>query len=548
MQPALKEDGILDESTNYGFIKTIRKALWIAYFASALFQTIFFSELTNLAVVAMIGVGWLLYSGMFLRGTLFRAFTFSSFVLFGFATTHILFPLVFTTMEGKPVTYNLEYPEQVFLHSLAALVVLFFSFAIYRILAERTYQKSFSIMEAAGFFTPPSDLQLWIMGSIGAASMYYVFFAAPDVGRSVTGSPIDKLIQSLMPLTYAPYLMLCGPLYGRRATNVTRHLVPLAIFTAALFALSLGRSSTGAFMFGFTSVAFAYLVGAIVGIFRPKFFTFKNAILAVLGIWLLVGPLADLRTAMVIVRGEKTEIPAEILLLRTLEAYNDKEAIRQRRADDAGAGILDPDWDERYLDNVFTARFANVKFNDLSLGRAAVLDEYDPAMLDFAYSYFIGSLPDPVIKFFNFDVDKEFAYSISVGDFIYLNTGGQGTPEGFRVGHWAGIGMATYGYWYLAILGVGMIPVFYLFDKFQGRKRPSQELGKNGEAKSRYSFCGLLALTTTFQFLQFESVTMIGVFLIRGWLQIVFLYMIVYHLSRIINGVNLRRFKWSSAT
>jgi hypothetical protein len=301
-------------------------------------------------------------------------------------------------------------------------------------------------------------------------------------------------------------------------------------------------------MFGFTSVAFSYLLGAFIGIYQPKFFTARNVILASFGIWLLVGPLADLRTAMVLVRGEKTEIPAETLLLRTLEAYDDKEAIRQRRADDIEDLVIDPDWDERYLDNVFTARFANVKFNDLSLERAEMLGEYDADMMDFAYNYFIGALPDPFIKFFNFDVDKEVAYSISMGDFIYLNAGGYGTPEGFRVGHFAGTGMATFGWWYLLLLGVGMVPCFFLFDKFQQKKKTINFATGTDSSQINFSFCGMLSLNSVFQFLPNESVTQLGTFIIRGWIQLALLYFAIFHVTRLLTGTGFKRLKWGSAT
>jgi hypothetical protein len=234
-------------------------------------------------------------------------------------------------------------------------------------------------------------------------------------------------------------------------------------------------------------------------------------------------------------------------LLRTLETFNDKEAIEQRREYDNADDVLDPEWDERYLDNVFTARFANVKFNDLSLSRAEVLGEYDRDMLDFAYSYFIGALPDPVIKFFGFDVNKEFVYSISTGDFIYLTSGGQGPSEVYRVGHYAGVGMATFGWWYLAILGVGIIAIFYLFDKFQYQRTSLDETGNAGGQQLKFSFCGLLAIVQVFQFLQLESVTMIGIFLLRGWLQLAFLYLVIFHVTRLLSGAGFRKLRWNTA-
>jgi hypothetical protein len=302
-------------------------------------------------------------------------------------------------------------------------------------------------------------------------------------------------------------------------------------------------------MFGFTTIAFAYFAACLIGVFKPKFFTLRNVIIGALSLWLLVGPLADLRTAMVIVRGERAEIPAETLVVRTLEAFDDKEAIRQRRIDDLGAQLIDPDWDELYVDNVFANRFSNIKFADLSLERAEMVGEYDPDMLDFAYDYLIGALPDPVIKFFEFDIDKELAYSNSHGDMIYLTSGGQGPPGGFRVGHFAGTGIATFGWWYLGLLGTGMIVVFYLVDKFQEqRKATINDASEPDYQPTRFSFCGLLALTTWFQFLQLESVTQIGVFLLRGWLQMVILYAVVFHVTRLVSGVRLKRLRWSSTT
>jgi hypothetical protein len=548
---AVSELTITELSNGHKFINIIIRSSWIAYFFSALFQVVFYPELTNLVTVVFVGIGWFAYVKIFMRNQLWRSFTFSSFIIFGFATTHILLPLLFTTIEGKAITNNLEYSELVFLHSLAALAVLTVSHAIYRTLTVREPRRSFSIMESTGFFTPPNDLQLWLMGLIGLASIYYVYFASPDVGRSVTGTTSDKLVQALSTFTYAPYLILCGALYDRKSSKLgVSVLFPLAVFTIGLFAISIGRNSTGAFMFGFTGTLFAYFVGAVLGVFKAKIFTTRNFIFACLGIWFLVGPLADLRTAMVIVRGERTEIPAETLVERTLEAYGDKEAIKERRDYDNDDQVQDPDWDERYLDNVFLARFANMKFNDLSLSRAELLGEYDPNMLEFALQYFIGGLPDPVIKFFNFDIEKDFVYSISTGDYLYFTSGGTGPLEVYRVGHFAGIGMATFGWWYLGILGVVMIPIFYLCDRFQKRELRNEEDTDDAPRTNRlkFSFCGLLAITSFYQFLQVESVTQLGIFIMRGWLQTAVLYLIIFHVTRILSGSGMKRLKWNTAT
>ena len=156
----------------------------------------------------------------------------------------------------------------------------------------------------------------------------------------------------------------------------------------------------------------------------------------------------------------------------TLEIYTDKEAITKRRLDD-GTEVFE-DWDERYLDNIFATRFANLKYNDISLVHAAVVREYDPDMFDFSIDYILGSLPDPFLKFLGLDIDKEAVYSLSIGDYLYVATGGNGPVTGFRAGHFAGTGLTAFGWWYLVLLGIGMIPSYFLFDKFLKKKNIPQ--------------------------------------------------------------------------
>jgi hypothetical protein len=294
-------------------------------------------------------------------------------------------------------------------------------------------------------------------------------------------------------------------------------------------------------MFGFTAVAFGYLLGLFLGLYKAKILSARNIIAVALFGWLLVGPLADLRTAMVLVRDQRTEVPAMELISMTLEAFDDKEAIAARREYDASA---QSEWDERYLDNVFTARFGNIKFNDINLVQALKVREHDPDMLDYSYKYLLGGLPDPILKAFKIDVDKEAVYSISIGDYLYLAAGGYGVASGFRSGHFAGTGMATFGWWYLLLLGIGMLFIFFLFDKFfSGMSiRRSNSLDGTDERTFQFSFCGLLALTTIFlYFVALQSVIQIVIFIYRGWLQLIILYFVMFHVTRLFSGFRKSR-------
>ena len=532
----MKLDGASTELTrNYesAFLHNSIRSGWIVLILCSIIQVILFASLVNLLCVFAVILGWLVLTKVFLRTSMFSAFPFSTFLITAFVSTQFYFPLIFTTLEGKSLVINLELPEQVFFHSLAGLTALALAHAFYRWLSKLSERRSFSIPATLGFFTPPTHFQMWAMGFIGIGATAYAYFTGSAFADNVTGSPFDKLVQALMPFSYAPFFIPFGKLYGNEQQQSTNRLVIyLLLFAVALFAVSIGRNSRGAFMFGFTSVAFGYILGLLLGAFDPQIITFRNVFFVGILVWLLVGPIADIGTAMVIVRGERADLSGGELLDRTLETYFDKEAIVQRRLDDNN-DVGDPDWDERYLDNIFLARFSNIKFNDMSLVQFSKLSKYDPDMLNYSMDFLLCQLPDPLLHAFSIDVDKESVLSISFGDCIYLLAGGHGTPGGFRSGHFAGTGMATFGWWYLLILGVSMVPVFWLFDMFYMNKKSKisdQVDGFNGQ----FSFCGVLYLTQIFQFLPTESVVNIVAFLFRGYIQLVFLYLLIFHLTRTI--------------
>lgn len=523
------------------FIAKVVRMSWILLFVTSLFQVLFFWSIDNILAIGAVYLGWVINTKIFLRHSMIEKYPFSTFLIIAFISTQLYFPLLFTSIEYKPLIYNLELPEEVFLHTILAVIVVSLAHSFYRLLSRMSNRESFSLMTKLGFFDPPQDIQLWLMGIAGLGASVYVYFVSPDIGYGVTtGSSFDKLIQGLMPFSYAPFFIPFRKLYGNNK-KPSRRLIPmLVLFMVALFIVSIGRNSRGAFMFGFTSVAFAYALGLLLGVYKTRLFTLKNTVVAVFFAWLLVGPMADLGTAMLLVRGEREDISAVELVEQTFEAYGDKEAIRARQLDITNEAV-DTEWDERYLDNIFTARFANIKFNDMSLLQAAKLRHYDPDMLSFSIDFVLCALPEPFMKALNIDADKELIYSISIGDYLFLVAGGYGYDTGFRSGHFAGTGLAAFGWWYLFLLGIGMIAVFFLFDKFSKRIRPDISSGPSGNQKIQFSLCGMLALTSIFQFLPNESVAVIGAFLLRGWIQMALLYFLMFHLTRIASGRFLKR-------
>ncbi|WP_432708695.1 hypothetical protein [Pedobacter sp.] len=482
--------------------------------------------------MSCIALTWFILTQTFLKKQKLEAYPLSSFLIIGFTSTQLYFPLVFTSLEFKPVVFNLELPYDVFLHTTAAFFVLVIAHYLYSCLPADKNRGANSLLYKAGFFDTPAEASLWIMGAVGLLANVYVLVANTNVSVEVTGNAGDKFIQSLISFAYAPYFI---PFYGLYGSNkiASKKLVPLLIaFTLALFIISIARNSRGAFMIGFTSVGFSYLLGLFLGIFKPPKIAYKMVILSCLGFWIITGPLADLGTAMVIVRGDRNDISRAELIELTISAFSDKDAINLRRLEDMD---FESDWDERYLNNVFTSRFSNLKFNDASLVQAAKIGDNNPLMYNYSIDYIWGALPGPILKIVNPDLDKEFVYSMSFGDFIYSLTGaGPKVAGGFRLGHFAGTGMAAFGWWYLAILGLGMIPVFFLFDKLSIKRQINFMRGKLKSERVNFSVCGLLCLTSIFQFLPTESVVGPATFLIRGYIQLLILYWFIFQLTNVI--------------
>lgn len=549
-----EENGIVPlsvrERMRFEFLRQVIRTSWVMLFLAMAYQLIFHSEITNVIGMVAVVFAWIITTRTWLRPNILKNYLLSSFMVIGFASTQFYFPLLFTTIEGKPLIHNLELPEEVFLHAGLCLIALLIAHSLYRFLMRATPERKVSLLARAGFFTPPSHTQVWIMGMVGMASSFYVYLANPDVAQEATGDPSVKALQALGPFMYAPFFISLSKLYGNKTKPHRAYPLMIAVYALLLFGISMAQNQRGTFMFGLVSPAFAYGLGLLIGVFKTRIVSFRNVAVAGLLVWVLTGPFTDLGTAMLLVRDQRKDIPPSELITLTLEALDDKQALEARKKDDA-SDPMDFDWDERYLDNLFTARFANIKFNDLSLGTYSKVGMYDPDMQQFSIDQVLASLPNPVLQMFKVDIDKDILHALSYGDYLYVLSGGYGVPTGWRVGHMAGTGMATFGWWYLAILAVAIMPVFFLLDKFYRPRTDAEALESSApEDKFKFSFCGILILTPIFQFLLFESVAYIATYLLRGWIQIVLLYFVMYQVSRLIALVftkkKRRQLSWST--
>ncbi|WP_188814180.1 hypothetical protein [Hymenobacter cavernae] len=521
------------------FIDLVISRSWMAMFVAIIYQSAYFPDLSNLFAIGCIVFVWFIFTKLFFRAGLIREYPLSFFMILCFVVTQFCFPLLFTSLEQHPVVFNLVLPYQVFFHSTAAFIVLLLTHALYRTWFKQTTRNTPRLFIKLGFFDVPADLQLWLMGVVGLAATFYAYLYSPasiawQVGGASAG---DKAVQALLPFSYAPFYIPFSRLYGKTKPS-SGSLVPMLVaYTLLLFIISIARNNRSGFMVGFSSAGFTYALGLLLGTYKIKFFTLRNCFIALSLGYLLTGPMADIGTAMVIVRGQRYDLPYSELIAETFQVFSDKQAIQHYRLLDTEEA--DPNgWDERYLKNIFLSRFCNIKYNDNSLVQAEKIWEYNPAMLKFSIDYVWAVFPQPVLNILGMtEIDKVKLKGISFGDYLYYTAGAPSEVlGGYRLGHFAGTGMASFGWWYLLLFGVGMLPVFFLIDKFcmaMPASATPQEKNSTG-TQLRFSLCGLLILDYIFHFMQPETVLFFTNFLLRDWLQQVFLYFVMYQFTRVI--------------
>src|SRR5690606_12723130 len=102
------------------------------------YQCLFFWSTENAIALSCVLFGWVLLTQFFVTPEMLRTYPLSTFLIIGFTATQLYFPLVFTSIELKSVLFYLDLPHEVFIHSIASLLVLVLADYLYRFLPTQT--------------------------------------------------------------------------------------------------------------------------------------------------------------------------------------------------------------------------------------------------------------------------------------------------------------------------------------------------------------------------------------------------------------------------
>jgi hypothetical protein len=478
---------------------------------------------------ALCAIGGLMAIYFCLRHEMLVEYPVSTIMLLGFAAFHFLLPPVVTLAEGNPLTNNLVMPVAVQLHALACFLALIVAHVAYQklvffrllrnVLAER-------VNAPLGLFKVPSNVHMLFIGGVGLLAVAVQVV----LDEQSTSSVANRVVQGFVPLAYLPYALLLRRLMGDSRAAGSKWVGVGIAYSIPIVLLSVARGGRGAMLLGATSLAISYLYGVLAGVYSTRAFRWNRVVGAMIGVVVIGGPLADLATAMVMSRGQiRAATPAQIVS-DTFVKFRDKEGIRQFRAIEKG---VVSDWDEGYIDNVFFARTANLKFVDNSVVLASTLSEPQRDYFrDVEVQRALSTLPEPAIRALKLPIDKGFALGASAGDhLLYTATQMSNAMGGFRTGAIEGTGFAVFGWYYPLFVAFAATLLFAIADS-----RAKVERTSAGAARPLIS--PLVLVSSYLWFFCFTSAAMgtediAGLFALaaRAWIQDVLLYGVAFWLT-----------------
>ena len=469
------------------------------------------------ALLAAIGTFVIFFDSF--RPQRFYCYPLSTLVVIGFAVTLQLGPLLLTAVEGHTITYNLLVPVATFGHGLLSSVLSLVAHAIYRQSAWLVQLRASiqHLLVRLGLFVPLRTGEIIAMGLIGL----FALAISSWFSGLVQSIELYKFIQGFQLFSIVPIAFVLRPLwigndYGLQEKSSGRYVALFLFFLMLTVVVSIGGNSRAGFVGPLACLSIGLALEWLYGLVKIRL---KYVMAVALTILLLLPLVTDLATAMVMVRGLRSDISPAELLDKTLVQLQDREAIHKYRKE--SDIVPSGEWSEAYVSNLFLARFANAKFPDNSLEYAGQLSSTSrDEMASFHWWRVLAQMPSPVLSLLGVSSEaKAEVNSYSFGDKLCsLATGSQYVLGSFRTGHYFGTGMAAFGFAYLPILLASLLLIFPLLD--------AQALaGLRGFASAPiFSVVAITQFIAWFTLSNSESVVDFLVYPLRGLIQPVLLY------------------------
>ncbi|WP_282162223.1 hypothetical protein [Ulvibacterium marinum] len=495
-------------------LRQLKKGLAILLFFAVVCEIFFFPTLPNFFGCVMAVIAYWVFS-FFLKEKYIRLFPFA-FCVYVSMFMYRYLPLIATIVEGKPITYGFERPYQTFVYEIILFLVS--SFAFYLACRKPRYTlKNNSIQKTLfqlKFFEITPSI-LWGIGLIGLFIRLYNFGVSDVEYGDVSG----KFLQGLDYLMYAPLCLFFPSLLRIQYSNQKL----LWIYSVCIFIVNIASNSRQSIMSPIAILlilSFFYVV-----IHNLKITTYISPVkILFLGLFsiLAINLLSHLSLAMLHTRKIRDDVDKMELFEKTVETAQNETLMARLKAGkesrESGLITYKQGWTEHYVDNFILARYANMRITDETLYYAQRKGFANRQMQIEMAERILAIFPTPLLRLFGLYLDKN-KMEYSRGDFLY----GRGFG-GYRVTSHVADGLATFGFWYFPIQFIAFFIMFKLLNSFV-----------------LYSRKGILyapfALMNVFLFLgKFRNAQGISAefsYIIRGFLQGVITYLIIFHMVRL---------------
>ena len=441
-------------------VETISKWVLSILLILTFIEYIYFPSEENIYGCLTFVVGWVLLSKFVMIQEQVNKCFIPFIALFGIGICFYFFPLVVTLMEGKPLTFNFGAPFLTFTCQLLNLMMLI---AAYR-MCLKLYSPSnilSRIWSKLGYFTPPTDKQIWVMGFIGVASQLSLLaIMGTDEAEAENLGFLGHLLGVTKTFSAFPCLLPFKSLYtGESYKNGFSK--PIIFYLILLAALGMATGKRTAMFSSFVTIGVCYILPLFTE--NRKLFTRKTVFAAFFGFYIITGPFVDFAMAIALGRDNSGNTSAGKTFERIWDIYQDKERLRTlyRAAvtltDNGGDNLQG--WSEYYVDNIIMDRFCNLRVCDMSIDYADKLGFDNPRMHEYASNYILFLLPTPILQAFGVTTNK-FEQQYTPGDLLSMEALNIKYYHGYRVAGDVGVGLYLWGWSYYLF---GFFIYFVLF-------------------------------------------------------------------------------------
>ncbi|MEP7100167.1 MAG: hypothetical protein ABI781_06640 [Burkholderiales bacterium] len=511
-------------------LRGVRLAGAAAAGLAALVQLLFFYGVEdNLASTLLALLSSLIGIGYALGTRRFCAHPISALILLLYTITATAGALMVKSLEASALADRLQVPVTTYAVLLGAQIALLVADQLYlRVAAFGTLRGIIArrALQPLGLMRWPTDLQFWLLGAIGCASVLMTgtdFESDASFGLASAGA---KLIRAFGFLKFAPFLIPFRDALSGIPSRTRLPLLPLALYFVALVGISFATNSRSTFADAVPTIGICLLTATALGRFDIRRVAPTKLLAFALVALIAASLLSRVSLAMVVVRDYRHNADVGMLVRMTAEALFNSEWLAAAKAK-MDTAVTVGNYSEDYVDSRFLARFILTKFHDnilyyFSLMGPDQIASYKGFMLE----RIAATLPDPLLRPLGISVNKQDLI-VSNGDYIIYIVDGWGLG-GFKTGSMIAEVFGVFGAAFpLVIVGAGLM-LFVVHDAFAARS----PFGRLALAPLMILLVWNLVGTTAAFGLGAETVTAIPAGIVRGLPQNILAYLIATALVR----------------